>query len=404
VRAPLAAMRDMNFPVRDSGRYLDVPKAGALLNEAAVTWIANAMQLYEGDSLLRGQLIATRISLPSDPSFASYESAVAHLRVPPLSNNVDLPWQQAMIDVAIDFPITSAKARFSINAELARLGVRTTTVLRFLPEGGAERALEFIGDPGLVRLDPRWSQAAWQFVKLGFAHILDGIDHLLFIFCLVIPFRRLKPLIWVVSAFTVAHSVTLIASTMGLAPGGLWFPPLIEVLIALSIVYMALENIVLASSGTNSGVRLDRRWIVAFGFGLIHGFGFSFALRESLQFAGAHLATSLVSFNVGVELGQISVLLVAIPALNLLFKRVVSEKVGTIILSAFITHTAWHWLTDRWAVLRQYHVESAGALTMALTRIAAFLVLLLAAWHLFKGLLPSGITKRRSSPAPEAER
>ena len=100
---------------------------------------------------------------------------------------------------------------------------------RFLPDGGTERALEYIGDPGLVRLDPGWSQAAWQFVKLGFAHILDGIDHLLFIFCLVIPFRRIKPLIWVVSAFTVAHSITLIASTLGLAPGGLWFPPLIEV-------------------------------------------------------------------------------------------------------------------------------------------------------------------------------
>src|SRR5438067_3765979 len=94
VRAPLAAMRDMNFPVRDSGRYLDIPKAGALLNEAAITWIANAMQLYEGDSLLKGQVGATRISLPSDPSFVSFESAIAHLRAPPLANTVELPWQQ----------------------------------------------------------------------------------------------------------------------------------------------------------------------------------------------------------------------------------------------------------------------------------------------------------------------
>ncbi len=127
-------------------------------------------------------------------------------------------------------------------------------------------------------------------------------------FCLVIPFRRIRPLVAIVTAFTVAHSITLIASAAGFAPDALWFPPLIEVLIALSIVYMALENIV--------GAKLERRWMIAFGFGLVHGFGFSFALRESLQFAGAHLATSLVSFNVGVELGQLRVLAVAVPALN----------------------------------------------------------------------------------------
>src|SRR4029077_14421226 len=152
----------------------------------------------------------------------------------------------------------------------------------------------------------------------GFEHILDGIDHLLFIFCLVIPFRKIRPLIGIVTAFTVAHSITLIASAAGLAPSGLWFPPLIEVLIALSIVYMALENIV--------GPKLERRWMLAFGFGLVHGFGFSFALRDSLQFAGSHLLTSLLAFNVGVEIGQIAVLCVAIPVLALVFKHVVAER------------------------------------------------------------------------------
>ena len=71
------------------------------------------------------------------------------------------------------------------------------------------RAFEFHGDPGLVQLDPRWHQAALRFVKLGFSHILDGTDHLLFLVCLVIPFRRLRSLVAVVTAFTVAHSITL---------------------------------------------------------------------------------------------------------------------------------------------------------------------------------------------------
>lgn len=402
VRAPLAAMRDINFPVRDSARYLDVPKSEPLLREAAITWIANAIQLYEGDSLLSGAITATRISLPSDRSFASYDSAVGHFSAPPLNPTVDLPWQQADIDVEIAYPIRSARSTFSIDPALARLAVRTTTVLRFLPDGGSERAFEYIGDPGLVRLDPRWHQAAWAFIKLGFAHILDGIDHLLFIFCLVIPFRKIRPLIGVVTAFTVAHSITLIASTLGLAPGGLWFPPLIEVLIAASILYMAIENVLVAASPAKSAVRLDHRWMVAFGFGLVHGFGFSFALRESLQFAGAHLATSLVSFNVGVELGQILILLVAVPLLNLLFK-LVDERVGTIILSAFVAHTAWHWLTDRWGVFRQYHLPAAaGQLVTFLVAATALAVLGLSFWDPY-GKQVLAMARRRSPAAPEAE-
>src|SRR5262249_19145907 len=152
---------------------------------------------------------------------------------------------------------------------------------------------------------------------------LDGIDHLLFLFCLVIPFRRMRALVLIVTAFTIAHSITLIASASGFAPDALWFPPLIETLIAVSILYMALENIV-------SAANLQRRWAIAFGFGLVHGFGFSFALRETLQFAGSHLLTSLLAFNVGVELGQLLVLAVLVPALSLVFRFVVAERMGVV--------------------------------------------------------------------------
>jgi len=90
---------------------------------------------------------------------------------------------------------------------------------------------------------------------------------------------------------------------------------------------------------------------------MVHGFGFSFALRETLQFAGSHMLASLLSFNIGVELGQLLVLVLAIPAIELLFRRVVAERTGTIILSALIAHTSWHWLTDRAARLRQFEFQ-----------------------------------------------
>src|SRR5881394_23476 len=372
VRVPLKAMRDISFPQRGPG-YLDIERAAVLLPGAARLWIAGFFETYEGGALLPNpQVVSTRISLPSDFSFASYEQALAHVTGPPLPHSTDVAWDQTMLDVLFDTPIQSDRSRFSIQPRFARLGLRVITVLRFLPPGGAVRAFEFDGDPGLVRLDPRWHQAALRFVDLGFLHILDGTDHLLFLFCLVIPFRRLRALVPVVTAFTLAHSITLIASAYNFAPDFLWFPPLIEVLIAASIVYMALENIV--GAGT-----VQRRWMIAFGFGLVHGFGFSFALRQSLQFSGTHLLTSLLSFNVGVELGQLLVLLLLIPVLQLFFRYAVTERMGTIILSAIVAHTAWHWMLDRGSVLRQFSFEwpalDAALLALVLRWLVLFMIL-----------------------------
>ncbi|HMB74413.1 MAG TPA: HupE/UreJ family protein, partial [Gammaproteobacteria bacterium] len=203
------------------------------------------------------------------------------------------------------------------------------------------------GEPELVTLDPRWHQAALRFVVQGFEHILDGTDHLLFLICLVLPFRRdWRALVWIVTSFTVAHSITLIGSAFGLASDRLWFTPMVEVLIAASIFYMAIENVV------SPNVRMRR--IIAFVFGLVHGFGFSFALRNTLQFAGDHLLLSLVSFNVGVELGQLLVLAALIPALYVVFRYGIRERIGVIVISAIVAHTAWHWMGERYAVLQQY--------------------------------------------------
>ncbi len=240
-----------------------------------------------------------------------------------------------MLDILFEYPIQSDRSNFSLDPTLARLGQRTQTVLRFVTPDGGVRAFDYRGNPGLVRLDPRWSQAALRFVGLGFEHILDGIDHLLFLACLVIPIRRLRPLVAIVTSFTIAHSVTLIASAFNFAPDTLWFPPLIETLIAVSILYMAVENAL--------GVSPKRRWLITFGFGLVHGFGFSFALRETLQFAGGHMLTSLLAFNLGVEIGQLLVIVVFVAVTSLLFKYPFAgrERAGTILLSVFVGNTAW---------------------------------------------------------------
>ena len=381
VRVPLISMRDYDFPAREPG-YLIVSEAEPLIQEAAVEWIANYVQMYEGNELLaRPVLAAARIAIPGDRAFRSYDDAIENALSAPLPDDIDLPPQQAMLDVVLEWTITSEESDFSIDPLFAQLGIRTVTVLRFLPAGGTERAFQYSGNPGLVRLDPRWHQAAWRFVVLGFDHILDGIDHLLFLFCLVVPFRSFSALVPIITSFTAGHSITLIAAALGLTPQALWFPPLIETLIALSIVYMAFENIL--------GAKLKNRWMIAFSFGLVHGFGFSFALSEVLQFGGSHLLTSLVSFNVGVEFGQLFVLALTVPLLEFLFRKVLPEVGGIVVLSALLAHTGWHWMTERGGQLIQYDfrapIVGAGFTATALRWLMLVLIIFGTGWLLRLG-------------------
>ena len=394
VRVPLKSITETEWPERAPG-VLDLSQAGPRLRDAAMTKIAAELAIFEQDRRLDPQVVAVMASLPSDLSFDSYERALAHVTGTRLADSIDFVTQQGLMDALFEYTIQSDMSAFSIHPKFMHLGVTVLTALRFLPPDRPERAFSLHDDPGLVRLDPRWFQAARRFVAEGFFHILDGVDHLLFLFCLIIPFRRLRSLVLIVTSFTAAHSITLIASAYDMAPGASWFPPLVETLIAASIVYMALENIV--SPG------LQRRWIITFAFGLVHGFGFSFALRESLQFAGSHLLTSLVSFNLGVELGQLLVLVLLVPALGVLFRYVVAERLGGIILSAFIAHTGWHWLTERFAAFRRYPIEmpafDAAFFAVVLRWMMLAVIVAGAAWIIF-----GVFGERRESAKNEAVR
>lgn len=139
------------------------------------------------------------------------------------------------------------------------------------------------------------------YLKLGFTHILPlGLDHILFVLSIFFLEPRLKPVLWQATAFTVAHSITL-----GLAMYGVISPPtaVVEPIIALSILFVAIENIITD--------RLNPwRVAIVFGFGLIHGLGFASALT-SLGLPRNLFFESLIAFNVGVELGQVSVILLA---------------------------------------------------------------------------------------------
>lgn len=395
IRAPLAAMQDIDVPRRGPG-YLDLSRADPALRHAAQIWLIDAVEVTENERRLPPpRLTHVRVSLASDTSFRSYERARAHFDEPPLADSLELYWNQQLLDVRLEYPIESATSQFAIHPRFDRLAQRVSTVLRFVPPTGTTRAFELQGDPGRVPLDPGWRQAASRFLVSGFWHILEGADHLLFLLCLVIPIRRLRPLVVVVTAFTVAHSISLCASAVGFVPDALWFPPLVETLIAATIVLMALQNIV--------GLGTHGRWIAAFAFGIVHGFGFSFALRESLQFAGDHLLAALLAFNLGVEAGQLAVLAVLVPVLRLAFRYAVPERIGTIVLSALVAHTGWHWMLERGAELMKFPPPRLDAAFVAslMRGLMAALVLggVVALAHvLLKRLMPEA-----AEPAPSAE-
>ena len=380
LRVPMEAFGEVSFPLRGPG-FLQFSEAQFELNDAARIYITESMHFFEnGVELTEKELRLARVSLPSNRSFTTFEEAMENIQSPPLDDTTNLFWRQGVLDVLVTFPIQSDQSDFSIDPQLGTLSAQTTTVLRFILPNGAERVFNYLGNPGLVELDPRWHQAAFRFITMGFEHILEGIDHLLFLFCLVIPLRSMRALIPVVTSFTIAHSITLIGSAFGIAPSALWFPPLIETLIALSIVYIAFENIV--------GARLEHRWIVTFAFGLVHGFGFSFLFSDTLQFAGGHLFSSLLAFNIGVELGQLFILILVIPVLNLLFKYFVKERIGAILLSALLAHSAWHWMLERGTTLGlfQFQMPIFDSLFFAsLMRWGMMLIVIVAAlWAMYE--------------------
>jgi len=193
-----------------------------------------------------------------------------------------------------------------------------------------------------IPIEPSKWEVVQLYLKLGIEHILEGIDHLLFVLGLLLLVKGIRPLIKTITAFTVAHSITLGAATFDL----LHLPSApVEAVIALSIVFLAKEYISVREG--KGSLTADYPWLVAFIFGLLHGFGFAGALSE-IGFPQKEVPLALFTFNVGVELGQL--LFIGVVSLFLYFWkklnwqlpqwawRVVPYTIGTV---------ASFWLVER---------------------------------------------------------
>ena len=196
--------------------------------------------------------------------------------------------------------------------------------------------------------NPIATPGALDFLGLGIKHILVGLDHVVFLVALFLIGMSLSALFAVVTAFTVGHSVTLGLSTLGLYSPEVWIA---ESVIAVSIVYLGLENLYALlrrdpdRSETERRRLTRRRWAVAGLFGLIHGFGFSYVIRD-LGLPEEAQVRSLMGFNLGVEIGQLLIVATLVPVLAWLWGKL-GQRAVSIPLSLIILGLGGFWLVER---------------------------------------------------------
>ena len=220
----------------------------------------------------------------------------------------------------------------------------TDALVRIAPTGRPMQAARLTRAEAMVTVAtvPDGWEVARSYTALGVIHILEGYDHLLFVIALVLLIGRPGAVIKAATAFTLAHSITLAGTTLGLF--GLAQAP-VEALIALSIVFLAVE-IVKQEPGLP---RLSERvpWLVAFLFGLLHGFGFAGALRE-IGLPEGDVPVALLTFNVGVELGQLVIIAAALAMLALIRRlRPAALRPATVAATYLIGATASFWFIER---------------------------------------------------------
>jgi hydrogenase/urease accessory protein HupE len=182
------------------------------------------------------------------------------------------------------------------------------------------------------------SESFIGFLKMGVIHIWEGYDHLLFLFGLLIVTRNFSSSVKIITCFTIAHSITLAVATLNLVriPSSI-----VEPLIAASIVYVGIENLL-------RGDDPKGRWLLTFAFGLVHGFGFASVLRElGVGSGGSGIMVPLVSFNLGVELGQIAIAAVALPLIWKLRTRPVFVQRWVPACSMIVVLLGGYWFVQR---------------------------------------------------------
>ena len=312
---------------------------------------ADGILLKVGDSTVRSRVERVQAyPIGMQPSFATLDEAKAAF-----ANGAAYPDEaepayvgDVLVDIILvlksEKPIYEYALSSSLDPELPGQEDTANLILDYSP-GRTQifRARGLLEDPIVV------SRSAWSaivtFIEEGFRHIMSGWDHVLFVLCLVIGAARLHSLVWRATGFTLGHSVTLIAGFFGYVPSGAWFVPTVETGIALSIIYAAIVAVVVNPDGRTN----ERSLFILTGvIGLLHGLGFSFVLHEILQVNSPNIWQSLLAFNVGVELGQLAIIVLVWPLFWLMHRRSLPAwRLGRWGVAASCSAVALFWVGER---------------------------------------------------------
>ncbi len=296
---------------------LEAPLAGVDLNGLQDTNDASNSDLYDAKRALAPEeleaefraawpRIASRITLTAGEERLTPE--LEAVSIPEVGNEA-LP-RMSVVQIAAPLPEDGSPIVFGWDASLGGLIIRQQGVeegyTAYLTSGDLSDPIPRSGASG----ETAWS-AFVNYIGVGFDHIIPkGLDHILFVLGLFFLALKMGPLLWQVTAFTLAHTVTLALGALGLVniPGNI-----VEPIIAASIVYVGIENVL-------SSKMQPWRPVVVFAFGLLHGLGFASVLAD-FGLGSSHFVPKLIGFNVGVEIGQLAVIAVAWLALGALFAR-----------------------------------------------------------------------------------
>jgi len=256
------------------------------------------------------------------------------------------------IDVLLRYTTQGAVYKYAISSKLdpglPDQDETANLVLDYSP-GGVQvfRARGLLHEPVVVTRSV--FDAVATFIKEGVKHILEGLDHVLFVICLVLGAMHFGPLLWRVTGFTIGHSITLSIGFFGFVPSGAWFVPAVETGIALSIIYVAF--VAVAPDYIPELQKKKSEWTVVGVTGLIgllHGLGFSFVLQHILQVTSPNIWQSLLAFNLGVEIGQVLIVIASFSIFYLIsLLGIRATKINRFVVAGLCASTAFYWVIER---------------------------------------------------------
>ncbi|MCT7374071.1 HupE/UreJ family protein [Chelativorans salis] len=306
--------------------------------ERALSWSQNGREIA-------ARIVAMRVHprMPAD-SFDSREAAEA--AIAGASSGIDPVFGEAYVDFAVSLSPPDAAGPVAVRSAYPPLPIPDgVTIDNHIIDSRGDVPVSYTR-PGQLEQPAVIDTSLWrtvgEFVWQGVLHIVEGLDHVFLVICLALGIGARGRLLWIVTAFTLGHSVTLVATFLGATPSWPWFIPAVEAAIAATVLYAAVAALM---------GRMDSILLIA-GVGLLHGLGFSFVLGDLLGRDAPNLVPALAAFNIGIEIGQL--MIIAATLLAVAFATRLSASLTPVLRAATLAGiavvSAW-WVVERSATL-----------------------------------------------------